>query len=250
MDKDYRLNLFSEELVLIKNPKYKLLLEKILEEAPAYFFDMAASTTGKYHPALSLGAGGLVRHTKVVAKIMILLSNLKMFNYTDNQKDLLLIAAIAHDTVKKGDNKTNYTVNNHPELAVELLKKITKELGMDEPVEELYDLHEFLLNPVETHMGEFGNRLPETEAEKLLHICDYLASRKVFEYKFEEEEYIKTIPKTEMLTMPFGKYKGKTLKEIKDIELDYLLWCNKTKLDVKGANEMINKFLIEEKIIK
>ncbi len=250
MNKNDRLNIFNEELSLIKNKTYKLLLEKILEDAPAYFFDMPASTSGKYHPPLSLGPGGLVRHTKVVAKLMVMLSNLKQYHFTDDEKDLLLIAAIAHDMLKKGDNKTGHTVDDHPQFAVNFLKKCLNELNIPFEYDSTTDIERYLLFSVETHMGEWGERLPETEAEKLLHVCDYISAKKCFEYQFTEDEYNRTVPKTETLTMTFGKYKGKTLQEVRNMDVDYLLWCNGTKLDVKGANEMINKFLSEEKLIK
>ena len=242
-----RLNVFSEELNLIQNPKYKELLKEIIENAPAYFFTMPASTSGKYHPALSLGEGGLVRHTKVVAKLMIMLSKLKMFKFSDDEKDLLLIAAIAHDMLKKGENKTGHTVNDHPQFAYDfVLKCVLKVIGDNWDNDYIYTC---LLNPIKTHMGEWGVQLPENEEEKLLHICDYISAQKELTYNFNEEEYIKTIPKTGSLTIEFGKYKGKTLDEVRKINLDYLIWVKDNADKVPGAKEMARKYLEEQKLI-
>ena len=60
-------DIFRGELDLISNHKYRECTREILDElVPDYFYDVPASSTGKYHPWYSLGYGGLVRHTKAV----------------------------------------------------------------------------------------------------------------------------------------------------------------------------------------
>lgn len=54
---EQRLSLFESELASIKNPEYRRFLEDVLAAADDYFFDMPASTTGKYHPTFALGEG-------------------------------------------------------------------------------------------------------------------------------------------------------------------------------------------------
>jgi uncharacterized protein (DUF3820 family) len=39
--------------------------------------------------------------------------------------------------------------------------------------------------------------------------------------------------------MPFGKYHGKTLKEIKEIDLNYFTWCAENLNDEKIKNKFI-----------
>ena len=51
---EQRLSLFESELASIKNPEYRRFLEDVLAAADDYFFDMPASTTGKYHPTFAL----------------------------------------------------------------------------------------------------------------------------------------------------------------------------------------------------
>jgi len=263
MNKQERLDVFKEELSFIKNPQYKLLAENILENVPQYFFEIPASTSGKYHPAISLGDGGLVRHTKMVAKLMITLYNLKMWEFTDNQKDLLLIAAMSHDMIKKGDNKTAHTVKNHAEYAVAFVIKCIRNCIISNilPDTDNYfldsenDIHKYLIMPIETHMGEWGEKdtvpvqYPTTEPDKLLHVCDYLASKKFISIEITQEEIQKTTPKTEDMTLGFGKYRDKTFQEVKQIDLPYLKWCYNN-LESEALREKVTKFLKEEKLIK
>ena len=47
----------------------------LIELLPNYFFEVPASSTGKYHPEFALGDGGLIRHTKVAVRIAYELLN-------------------------------------------------------------------------------------------------------------------------------------------------------------------------------
>ena len=59
------INYFQKEFSYIKSDEYKNDYKVLVDLLPDYFFKVAASSTGKYHPAFSLGDGGLLRHTKV-----------------------------------------------------------------------------------------------------------------------------------------------------------------------------------------
>ena len=85
--------IFNKELTYIKNPKYRENAKKLIELLPDYFYEVAASSTGKYHPEFALGEGGLVRHTKVAVKLAYELANNEVIGYsfTDDEKDLMII---------------------------------------------------------------------------------------------------------------------------------------------------------------
>ena len=106
-------NTFNKELAYIKNPKYRENAQKLIELLPDYFYEVAASSTGKYHPAFALGEGGLVRHTKVAVKIAYELSNNDVIGYsfTEDEKDLMIIALIMHDGLKHGIKKEKFNLN-------------------------------------------------------------------------------------------------------------------------------------------
>ena len=61
---DERLHMFKPELGTIKSQVYSDFAEAAIISLPDYFFEIPASSTGKYHPSYALGTGGLVRHTK------------------------------------------------------------------------------------------------------------------------------------------------------------------------------------------
>ena len=54
---------------------------------PEYFFEVAASSTGKYHPVYALGVGGLVRHTIAAVEIANEMYRMDMYgkHYSDEQ---------------------------------------------------------------------------------------------------------------------------------------------------------------------
>ena len=63
-------DIFKVELDKFKDNDIRVSAETILEMMPDYFYEIPASSSGKYHPAFSLGDGGLVRHVKVAMRIL------------------------------------------------------------------------------------------------------------------------------------------------------------------------------------
>ncbi len=185
---------FEKEIEYIKNEKYMENIVVLIEKLPDYFFDMPASTTGKYHPSYALGAKGLIRHTKAAMRIAFeLLNNLCVGDkYTENEKDLMLIAILFHDGLKKGENNEYYTRFDHPLIAAEFIEN-NKELTTFTP-EEI----NFIKSCISSHMGQWNCDkfnsyelpIPETKYQKFVHICDYLASRKFLEVPFDNNNNI------------------------------------------------------------
>ena len=102
---------FSKELEYIKSEKIKNACQKMIELLPDYFFEVPASSTGKYHPEYALGEGGLLRHTKAAVRIAYELLNDPCIGdkYTQDEKDLMIMALILHDGLKSGLNHEKYT---------------------------------------------------------------------------------------------------------------------------------------------
>ena len=61
---------FEVELSKISSQEVRVSTETVLEMLPDYFYEIPASSSGKYHPQFSLGKGGLVRHVKVAMRIL------------------------------------------------------------------------------------------------------------------------------------------------------------------------------------
>lgn len=186
---------FKKELSQIKTiPVYNFAVAAI-EKLPDYFFVTAASSTGKYHPTYALGTGGLVRHTKAAVKIAQQMLELEQYKnaFEDTERDLMAVALILHDGLKHGLNGSKYTVADHPVVMAEFIKN-DAELKEMLTAEEL----DFLTGCIASHMGQYNTDYrsdkeimpkPETEAQQLVHLCDWLASRKWLNVDFEDDQY-------------------------------------------------------------
>lgn len=182
---------FDNELDYIDSEIMREFVGYCLSKAPDYFYTMPASTTGKYHPAYTLGEGGLVRHTKAAVRIAHELLRLEQYGLMPC--DQIISALILHDVIKKGNNKSEYTVTEHPVLAYKFVNACLLEVA-DEyenrygiPLYKLFEIEVAeMCNLILSHMGQWntdrmGRELmpkPCSEAAKFVHLCDYLASRK------------------------------------------------------------------------
>ena len=185
---------FERELKYIKKDSYRNDAMYLIDALPDYFFEIPAASTGKYHPAYAQGDGGLVRHTKAAVRIAYeLLENPTIGNkYTADEKDLMLIGLMIHDGLKLGKERNKYTQFNHPLLIGEFLKENKKNLNFSD--EEL----QFISDVVASHMGPWtkdydGNEVlpyPKTKYQNFVHMCDFLASRKVININFDEKNNI------------------------------------------------------------
>ncbi len=185
---------FLTEVNYIKNDRIRENALRLIEKIPSYFYTEAASSTGKYHPEFSNGVGGLLRHTKVAVKIAeTLLRNDSIgYKFTSDEKDLILLAIIMHDSVKRGINEERYTRFDHPILAGELVENSRSELTL---TDEEVDL---LVRMIKTHMGQWitdrsGKEVlekPKTKYERFVHMCDYLSAQKFLNVKFDTNNEI------------------------------------------------------------
>lgn len=182
---------FTKEYTYIKNNKYVDNLKIMVNLLPDYFFKVPASSTGKYHPDFALNEGGLLRHTKFAARLAYeFYQNEALSDFTDDEKDMMIFALILHDGLKLGIPEEKYTRFDHPILMANYIRDNKDKLTLTDS--EI----EFIASCIETHMGPWttdyrGNEVlkkPETKYQKFVHMCDYLASRKFIETKFNGNE--------------------------------------------------------------
>lgn len=173
---------------IIKNEHLRnAVLKYFVDTVPNYFWHVQASSTGKYHPEYALGEEGLLRHTCAAVRIAAAIINLDQYSgiFDDVDKDNIIVALMLHDTFKHGEEKDGkynpYSIHEHPLLAADKVR------------EHLDDEHKYAIaNCIASHMGEWteSNRShyvlpkPRTPEEQMVHLCDYLASRKFLEFKF------------------------------------------------------------------
>lgn len=184
-----KVDYFNKEYTYIKNSKKREDLKLLVGDLPDYFFDIPASSTGKYHPDFARGEHGLVKHTKVVVRIAHeLLNNEVLNNFTNDEKDLIIMALVLHDGLKSGEIKEKYTRVDHPLLSALFIRKHSDKLSLASNEMDL------LCNMISSHMGIYnkdfnGNEvlpIPKTKYERFVHMCDYLASKRFLDVKFDD----------------------------------------------------------------
>lgn len=180
-------NPLQAELDRIKDTDLLILTTDTLDAAPACFWSMPASTSGKYHPAISLGQGGLIRHTLAVCWFTRTLLEWAGVAADDKRHHIALAAALLHDCCKKADAE-KYTAFDHPLRAADLIRRRAGALASFEVATiDPADL-DTLCGIVAAHMGRWNTNpkynpgvelpTPITALQRLVATADYLASRK------------------------------------------------------------------------
>ena len=189
-----KIKVFEEEFKYINDDNIRKDAEYLIGHLPDYYFEVDASSTGKYHPKYAAGPGGLSRHVKSAVKMAheLLEDSVISKNYTSLDRDLIYLSLLIHDGLKYGKTKEEYTRFDHPILISEFVKANKDKLNMDE--ESL----EKVSGAVASHMGPWNTSnysdvvlpVPKTPMEKFVHMCDYLASRRFINLEFDKEDHI------------------------------------------------------------
>lgn len=183
-----KIEYFNKENSYIKDNKKREDVKYLVNKLPDYFFEIPASSTGKYHPSFASSENGLVKHTKVAVRIAKeLLDNPGLNNFKDNEKDIIIMAIILHDGCKSGIVKENYTRFDHPLIVSQLIKENRSSLSLND--EEM----DLLIRVISSHMGIWnkdynGNEIlpiPKDKYQRFVHMCDYLSSKKFLDVKFD-----------------------------------------------------------------
>lgn len=183
-----KIEYFNKEYSYIKDNKKREDVKYLVNKLPDYFFEIPASSTGKYHPSFASSENGLVKHTKVAVRIAKeLLDNPGLNNFKDNEKDIIIMAIILHDGCKSGIVKENYTRFDHPLIVSQLIKENRSSLSLND--EEM----DLLIRVISSHMGIWnkdynGNEIlpiPKDKYQRFVHMCDYLSSKKFLDVKFD-----------------------------------------------------------------
>ena len=93
-----------------------------------------------------------------------------------------------HDGLKSGLIQEKYTRYDHPLLAAQFIRDNQAKTKLtDEEVK-------LLANAIESHMGQWntdysGNEIlpkPSNKYQRMVHMCDFLASKKFLEVEFDK----------------------------------------------------------------
>lgn len=252
-----RMKLVEPILNTIENEDIKEFAIALLDSLPEYIWSVPASSTGKYHPAYSLGEGGLMRHQIAVVRFLNFFFELEQYSskLTSREMDLMRVAGLTHDGMKSGSQEqftaSKYTKFDHPLLMAAKVRETTGYI----PQNEL----ELIADVISKHMGAWNTDKksdtvlpkPNDKFSRMLHVADYLASRKSLTMDFDASMFPtpKVVEFDPDWQMPFGKHTGLTLQEIKDVDRGYLTWAEKNinKPDVLQMIKAFKKYLEENK---
>ena len=228
-------NMVAPILSTIVNDDIREFAKVLVEGLPAYIWEVGASSTGKYHPAYSLGFGGLMRHQIAVVRFLNYFLELEQYNvpFGSRKMDLMRVAGLVHDGRKSGEQAdyehSKFTKFDHPIQMANVVRSYDGQYLNHEEIE-------FIAHCIESHMGQWcTDRKSSTVLPKPLdvyqhfvHLADYLASRKDLTMAFDNIEQPKPqvqIPDINEYKMTSGSFAGKTIPEIAKIRPNYLTWA-------------------------
>lgn len=250
---DERLKFVQPILDTFENEDIKEFAIVLLDDMPDYIWHVGASSTGKYHPAYSLGEAGLMRHQIAVVRFLNFFLELEQYGskLTSRERDLIRLSGLIHDGRKSGSQedyeKSKYTRFNHPVLMADVVRNFDGQYLTHEEIELVADT-------ISKHMGQWNTDKksneelpkPNNKFARMVHVADYLASRKCLTMDFADYEIEpKPLEFDENWTMTFGKHNGERLIDVYKTDPGYLLWCeeNLNKPDLKQMIKAMKEYL-------
>lgn len=242
-------NMVAPILATIVNDDIREFAKVLVDGLPDYIWHVGASSTGKYHPAYSLGEGGLMRHQMAVVRFLNYFFELEQYATIGSRKfDLMRVAGLVHDGRKSGEQsdyeKSKYTKFDHP---IQMANVIRSYDGQYLNHDEL----EFIAHCIESHMGGWNTDKtssvvlpkPEDVYQHFVHLADYLASRKDLTMAFDNFEtpnQTTTVSSVDDYVITFGKHKGEKLIDVFKSDRSYCMWLKENSFQ-KEIKEMIQQ---------
>ena len=194
MNKKDKVKVFEVEFKYIRDDDIRKDAEYLISNLPDYYFEVDASSTGKYHPKYAQGKGGLSRHVKSAVKMANSLLGDPAIGgvYSTRDQDLIYLALLIHDGLKYGKVKEQYTRFDHPILISDFVEENKDKLKMTD------EDRKKVRGAVASHMGPWNTSqysdvvlpIPKAPMEKFVHMCDYLASRRFIVLEFDENDNV------------------------------------------------------------
>lgn len=250
---DEQLNFVRPILDTFENEDIKEFAVVLLDDLPDYIWHVGASSTGKYHPAYSLGEGGLMRHQIAVVRFLNFFLELEQYSskLTSRERDLIRLSGLVHDGRKSSSQedyeKSKYTRFNHPILMSDVIRSFDGQYLTHEEIELVADT-------ISKHMGQWNTDKksnvelpkPNNKFARMVHVADYLASRKCLTMDFTGYDMKQeSVEFDENYTLTFGKYSGQRLIDIYNAAPDYVLWMEENihKRDVLNMIKAMKEYL-------
>lgn len=251
--KEQQKQLIDSILATITNNDIRDFAEILVADFPEYIWEVPASSSGRFHPIHDQGEGGLIRHLIAVTRMLNFFFELEQYNtkLTDREMDLMRVAALVHDARKSGDQamfeKSKSTKFEHPLLMAEAIRKFKGQYLTEDEID-------FVASCVETHMGQWNTSKkasfelpkPSDKYQRLIHLADYLSSRKDLNMEFDNWSPPKVeLPDINEYQLGFGRHSGKTIPQIAECDFGWLMWA-KDSLTRQPELTLIKNFLKEK----
>lgn len=183
---EQKLAFFADELNLIKSESIRKFTEDMLSKLPEYFWVTPAAKRATHHPDFARMENGLVKHTIAAVNIAYdLVNNNDMFASCKNYSDHIVSALILHDGCKSGKLSEGKYAVDHPLLICELIRENYNDKNT-----------ELICSLISSHMGQwntnFGSKIeilpkPQNVLQSVVHLADYLASRRYLDFNFDKK---------------------------------------------------------------
>jgi hypothetical protein len=176
----------QDEIDTLMDPKIKSFVRSVLLKSDVFWVS-PSSVIEKHHPPDEMAEGGMVLHTKRVARTVLLLTN--TFDCSPAEHDCLLAAALLHDITKAiwrseingeiiHDRMHPYTVDSFIEWC-RAEDRVESDASRPNSIEIPEDTLNMILRLIRCSHGVWSP-IPETypmmEMEKILHTADLVAS--------------------------------------------------------------------------
>ena len=180
----------DDEIEYIQDDTIKYFTKWALSTTAPAFWLIPASKSHQYHPAFANTESGLIKHIKYGVRIAVeLFKDPVVTNFTQKEKDIIISALILHDIGKcnlKNSKGVWFSYPYHGKIARKHLEQSMIDSG-DPILLKFKETDEWLEigRCIEHHMGKFITSNEEVHYNarmRFVHMCDYLASRKVIDY--------------------------------------------------------------------
>ena len=237
---EQKVAMFRTELNYIHDENIKRFATEAVKLLPSYFFEIPASTSGKYHPdyARKKSGGGLHLHTVAAVRTATDCFEQEIWNIGEKTKDKLITSLILHDGWKSGlaEEQSDHTTYEHPMTSAEVIRTSTELYGIisDKDFNDILD-------DIETHMGRWnynpntGEILmpePKRAPQRIMCVYDVTVSRKYLDFAFDypitrnlppdkpeiKDPKLCTFVKTKHILQETGTFEGYIEDEEKPVE--------------------------------
>ena len=229
----------------IVNEDIREFAKVLVDGLPDYIWHVGASSTGKYHPAYSLGEGGLMRHQIAVVRFLNFFFELEQYNtlFSSREMDLMRVAGLIHDGRKSGEQsdyeRSKFTKFDHPIQMANVVRSFDGTyLNHDEI--------EFVAHCIASHMGQWNTDRkssvvldkPKDGYQFFVHLADYLASRKDLTMAFDNvaQSQPQIIENPNEYVVNFGKHKGEKLIDVFKNDYSYCMWLKENSYQKEIVN--------------